>query len=74
MNEQHLIEDEKPKPSAISLLRQPVIRALCTSGCALSFVGTAFDVVFVLFCYSPIETGGLAFSVRLLFVLFPLPY
>lgn len=56
-------EDEKPKPSAMSLLRQPVMRALCTSGCAMSFVSTAFDVVFVLFCYSPINTGGLAFSV-----------
>ena len=25
---------------------------------------TAFDVVFVLFCYSPIQAGGLAFTVR----------
>ncbi|RDB20946.1 Endothelin-converting enzyme 1 [Hypsizygus marmoreus] len=40
----------------------PVIRALCISGFALSFISTAFDVVFVLFCYSPISNGGLGFS------------
>ncbi|THH20372.1 hypothetical protein EW146_g974 [Bondarzewia mesenterica] len=45
-----------------SLLAIPIIRALSLSGCALSFISTAFDVVFVLFCYSPIESGGLAFS------------
>ncbi|KAH9079176.1 major facilitator superfamily domain-containing protein [Lactarius deliciosus] len=28
----------------------------------LSFTYTAFDVLFVLFCYSPIESGGLALS------------
>jgi len=48
-----------------TLLSIPIIRALCASGCALSFISTAFDVVFVLFCYSPIQTGGLAFSVSL---------
>lgn len=51
-------------PSIMELLSIPIIRALSTSGCALCFIATAFDVVFVLFCYSPIETGGLAFSVR----------
>lgn len=51
-------------PSITELLSIPIIRALSTSGCALCFIATAFDVVFVLFCYSPIETGGLAFSVR----------
>ncbi|KAL5511682.1 hypothetical protein ACEPAH_4900 [Sanghuangporus vaninii] len=56
-NEHHL------SPCASKLLQIPVIRALCISGCALSFVGTAFDVVFVLFCYSPIKSGGLSFSV-----------
>jgi hypothetical protein len=29
----------------------------------LSYLATSFDVVFVLFCYSSIESGGLAFSV-----------
>ncbi|KAL0947403.1 hypothetical protein HGRIS_013516 [Hohenbuehelia grisea] len=48
--------------SASALLKLPVIRALCLSGCALSFIGTAFDVVFVLFCYSAVESGGLALS------------
>lgn len=57
-------ENEKLDLSASFLLSRPVIRDLCTSGCALSFVGTAFDVVFVLFCYSPVQSGGLSFSVR----------
>ncbi|TFK42727.1 major facilitator superfamily domain-containing protein [Crucibulum laeve] len=50
------------KYSIKKILRIPIIRAVCISGCALSFVSTAFDVVFVLFCYSPITKGGLAFS------------
>ncbi|KAI0079970.1 MFS general substrate transporter [Panus rudis PR-1116 ss-1] len=54
---------EKPQPASIKyLLSIPVIRALCLSGCFLSFINTAFDVIFVLFCYSPIESGGLAFT------------
>ncbi|KAF8163161.1 major facilitator superfamily multidrug-resistance, DHA1 sub-family [Crassisporium funariophilum] len=44
------------------LLAMPIIRALCTSGCALSFISTSFDVIFVLFCFSPVSAGGLAFS------------
>ncbi|RDB21308.1 Efflux pump azaL [Hypsizygus marmoreus] len=51
-----------PSTSIATLLSIPIIRALSTSGCALCFIATAFDVVFVLFCYSPIQTGGLAFS------------
>ncbi|KAF4608969.1 hypothetical protein EYR40_001322 [Pleurotus pulmonarius] len=49
-------------PSIPKLLRTPVIQRLCVSGCAMNFVTTAFDVVFVLFCYTPIESGGLSFS------------
>lgn len=50
-------------PATISsLLKLPVIRVLCHSGAALAFITTAFDVVFVLFCYSPVATGGLGFS------------
>lgn len=41
----------------------PIIGALCLSGCALCFVATAFDVVFVLFCFTPIDSGGLSFDV-----------
>ncbi|GLB35095.1 putative MFS general substrate transporter [Lyophyllum shimeji] len=52
-----------PPPISIStLLSMPTIRALSVSGFALCFIATAFDVVFVLFCYSPIATGGLGFS------------
>jgi hypothetical protein len=45
------------------LMSVPIIRALSLSGAGLSFTYTAFDVLFVLFCYSPIESGGLALSV-----------
>lgn len=54
-----------PPPTIKELLGIPIIRALCASGCALCFIATAFDVVFVLFCYTPIQTGGLAFSVSI---------
>ncbi|KAH7909720.1 major facilitator superfamily domain-containing protein [Hygrophoropsis aurantiaca] len=52
---------EKPL-SVGDLLSKPIISALASSGFALSFIATSFDVVFVLFCYSPIQAGGLAFS------------
>lgn len=44
------------------LLSISVIRALCASGLALGFIATAFDVLFVLFCYSPVSSGGLGFD------------
>ncbi|KAG2360854.1 major facilitator superfamily domain-containing protein [Suillus spraguei] len=51
------------KPFSVSrLLSIPVISALALSGFMLSYLGTSFDVVFVLFCYSPIQSGGLSFS------------
>ncbi|KAF8529849.1 major facilitator superfamily domain-containing protein [Gautieria morchelliformis] len=37
-----------------SLMGNPLIRVLCLSGSALSFLGSGFDVVFVLFSFSPI--------------------
>lgn len=43
----------------------PAVRALSISGFVLSFICTAFDVMFVLFCYSSVEHGGIHFSVRL---------
>jgi len=46
------------------LLAIPIVQALCVSAFALSFLSAAFEVLFVLFCYSPILSGGLAFSVR----------
>jgi hypothetical protein len=53
---------QQPRLGAMDLLSIPMIRALTLSGFLLSFVGTAFDVVLVLFCYTPIERGGLSFS------------
>ncbi|KAJ7771708.1 major facilitator superfamily domain-containing protein, partial [Mycena metata] len=58
------VHDEPPSLSAMQLLAIPMIRALTASGFCLSFIGTAFDVVFILFCYTPIERGGLSFSVN----------
>ncbi|KIJ52561.1 hypothetical protein M422DRAFT_58696 [Sphaerobolus stellatus SS14] len=42
------------------LLSNPLVRALCLSGAGLAFLGSSFDVVFVLFCFSPIASGGLS--------------
>jgi hypothetical protein len=44
-------------PSMRAVLRNPAIRALSLSGAALSFIQTAYDVVFVLFCYTPVAAG-----------------
>jgi hypothetical protein len=46
-----------------SLLSKSVIRALCGSGFALSFLAGGFEVVFVLYCYSAVEDGGLGLPV-----------
>ena len=51
--------------SARQLFAIPFLRSLIISGFALSFVSTAFDAVFVLFAYTPVEVGGLGFSVRI---------
>ena len=51
--------------SARELFAIPFLRSLIISGFALSFISAAFDAVFVLFAYTPIEVGGLAFSVRI---------
>ncbi|KAF8551945.1 MFS general substrate transporter [Imleria badia] len=45
--------------SVMELLSIPTIRALTISGFALSFLSLAFDVVFALFCYTPVGAGGL---------------
>jgi hypothetical protein len=47
----------------VELLQHPVIRSLALSGAVLCFTATAFDAVFVLFCYTPIHLGGLSFTV-----------
>lgn len=64
MSECHGGVFEKPsQPASIRyLLSIPLIRALCLSGAGLSFITTAFDVTFVLFCYTSLPQGGLAFN------------
>ncbi|KAH9484153.1 Major facilitator-type transporter psiT2 [Psilocybe cubensis] len=59
------LNDAPPPMTMAQLLRIPVIRALTFSGVALCFTATAFDALFVLFCYTPIHLGGLSFSVRI---------
>ncbi|EKM82806.1 hypothetical protein AGABI1DRAFT_68775 [Agaricus bisporus var. burnettii JB137-S8] len=41
----------------------PIIGVLCLSGFVLCFVGTAFEAIFVLLCYTSVESGGLSFGV-----------
>ncbi|KAJ6500492.1 major facilitator superfamily domain-containing protein [Mycena sanguinolenta] len=53
---------QPPRLGAIELLSIPMIRSLTLSGFTLAFIGTSYDVVLVLFCYTPIERGGLSFS------------
>lgn len=45
--------------SAKALLAVPALQALTLSGFALSFLGSGFRVVFTLFCYTPVDKGGL---------------
>ncbi|KAE9409000.1 MFS general substrate transporter [Gymnopus androsaceus JB14] len=59
------IDLKLPSPTARELLSIPIIRALCLSGFALEMNGTSFVVLFVLFCYSPIQQGGLAFPAEI---------
>ncbi|KAI0781048.1 MFS general substrate transporter [Trametes elegans] len=57
------VPEKQPEAASIRyLLTIPVVRALCISGAGLSFIATGFDVTFVLFCYTPLEKGGLAFN------------
>ncbi|KAJ3731622.1 major facilitator superfamily domain-containing protein [Lentinula guzmanii] len=58
---EHSFIDDR-EPTLQELLSIPIIRALSISAFALNFNGTAFDVLFVLFCFTPIQNGGLAFS------------
>lgn len=51
--------------SAKALLAIPALRALTLSGLALSFLSSAFDVVFTLFCYAPVDAGGLGLQVSI---------
>lgn len=49
----------------------PIIGVLCLSGFVLCFVGTAFEAIFVLLCYTSVESGGLSFGVSVSFELEP---
>lgn len=47
----------------IALVSDPVLRAVCTTGFALAFIAGGFDALFVLFCYTSIQDGGLSLPV-----------
>jgi hypothetical protein len=51
-------------PSALELLRHLPLQRVITSSFILNIVGTSYDVVFSLLCYTPIHLGGLSRTVR----------
>ncbi|KAJ7093235.1 major facilitator superfamily domain-containing protein [Mycena epipterygia] len=59
-----IVDQPSSRLGAMDLLSIPMMRALGASAFTLGFIGTAFDVVFVLFCYTPVQRGGLSFSVN----------
>lgn len=59
-------------PSALELLRHLPLRRVIASLFILSTVGTSYDMVFSLLCYTPIHLGGLSRTVRSLS--FPVRY
>lgn len=56
-------DTHQPNLGFKDLLSIPIIRDLTLCGFSLDVNGTSFAIVFALFCYSPIEHGGLAFPV-----------
>ncbi|KAF8184895.1 MFS general substrate transporter [Mycena galopus ATCC 62051] len=57
------VDLRSPRLGAMDLFKVPMMRSLTLSGFTLAFISTAYDVVWVLFCYTPIDRGGLSFSV-----------
>ncbi|KAF7984642.1 hypothetical protein HWV62_12879 [Athelia sp. TMB] len=56
-------DEPHDKPLSLKeLLSNPAILSLCTSGFALCFLNTGFQVIFVLFSYTSILNGGLGLS------------
>jgi hypothetical protein len=53
---------DQPRPTAKGLLQIPVIRALFYSGFFLCYTATAYDVLIVLFAFTPVTLGGLGFD------------
>ncbi|KIK57193.1 hypothetical protein GYMLUDRAFT_46441 [Collybiopsis luxurians FD-317 M1] len=56
------LSSDEPEISVKQLLSIPIIRILAISVFSLNVNGGAFDFLFVLFCYTPLEHGGLSFS------------
>ena len=53
---------DQPRPTASGLLQIPAIRALFVSGFFLCYTATAYDVLLVLFAFTPVSLGGLGFE------------
>ena len=53
---------DQSRPTVGGLLRIPLIRALFLSGFFLCYLFTAYDVLLVLFAFTPVSLGGLGFD------------
>ncbi|KAF7976768.1 hypothetical protein HWV62_5770 [Athelia sp. TMB] len=59
------IEEVEPKSHSFSqILANPAIMALAGSAFALNLLSRGFEIILVLYAFSPIENGGLSFTVR----------
>ncbi|EIN05792.1 MFS general substrate transporter [Punctularia strigosozonata HHB-11173 SS5] len=54
--------DALQPPTTRELLTHPPLRAVLIAGVVMAFLASAFNAVFVLFCYTPVRIGGLGFS------------
>jgi len=53
---------DQRRHTAKDLLQIPVIRALFFSGFFLCYISTAYDILLVLFAFTPVSLGGLGFG------------
>lgn len=58
-------DSELKSHSVRQILSNPAIIALSGSGFALNLLSRGFEIILVLYSFSPIENGGLSFTVRI---------
>lgn len=61
------IELEKPVPSMRGILRAPAVRRVLVSYAFMALVTVSVNAVFVLWLYTPVHSGGIGFSVSVIF-------
>lgn len=59
---------DQQETTILSILLYPPLRALMSTQFLISILATAYDVVFILVCFTPIDLGGLSRNVSLLVV------